>query len=162
MSFKELHIFDKVTSWPQLISNLLVAPACLQCRFWLGPHFFTPQVFLFSISLLFVNKYYYFIEAYMQILLWSLVLRNSSPQFFLTFTTEWYMNIHWESQSLCKWFFGVQVKAEINLQCNNLSQTHSSVFFKLKTVWQVEHTWGECWIKFGWNPSRLVMHRYEI
>ena len=33
VSFKELQIFDKVTSWPQLISNLLVAPACLQCSF---------------------------------------------------------------------------------------------------------------------------------
>ena len=27
---------------------------------------------------------------------------------------------------------GVQFMAEINLQCNNLSQTHSSVFFRLK------------------------------
>ena len=44
--------------------------------------------------------------------------------------------------------------AEINLQCNNLSQTHSSVFFRLKIVWQVEHTWGKCWTKFGWNSSR--------
>ena len=25
-----IQLFDKVTSWPQLISNLLVAPACLQ------------------------------------------------------------------------------------------------------------------------------------
>ena len=30
---------------------------------------FTPQVFLFSISLLFVNKYYYFVEPYRQMLL---------------------------------------------------------------------------------------------
>ena len=29
---------------------------------------------------------------------------------------------------------GVQVMEKINLQCNNLSQTHSSVFFRLKTV----------------------------
>ena len=29
VSFKELQIFDKVTSWPQLISNFLVAPANL-------------------------------------------------------------------------------------------------------------------------------------
>ena len=35
----------------------------------IGPALFTPQVFLFSISLLFVNKYHYFMEAYMQILL---------------------------------------------------------------------------------------------
>ena len=27
------NIFDKVTFWPQLISKLLVAPACLQCCF---------------------------------------------------------------------------------------------------------------------------------
>ena len=44
--------------------------------------------------------------------------------------------------------------AEINLQCNNLSQIHSSVFFRMKTLWQVEHTWGKCWTKFGWNTSR--------
>ena len=29
MSFKELQIFDKVTSWPQLISNLSVGHACM-------------------------------------------------------------------------------------------------------------------------------------
>ena len=40
--------FDKVTSWPQLISEFLVAHACLQCRFWLASHFFAPQVLLFS------------------------------------------------------------------------------------------------------------------
>ena len=28
---------------------------------------------------------------------------------------------------------------KINLQCNNLSQTHSSVFFRLKTVLQSIH-----------------------
>ena len=75
----------RVTSWPQLISNLLVAPACLQFCFWLAPHFFTPQVFLFSISLLFVNKYHYFIEVYIQMLLWSLILKNSNPRFFFNF-----------------------------------------------------------------------------
>ena len=57
--------FGKVTSWPHLISELLVAYACLQCC--LASHFFTPQVFLFSISLLFV-KYNYFVEAYKQML----------------------------------------------------------------------------------------------
>ena len=57
--------FDKVTSWAQLISNLLVClPVCSVASDW--PHtFFTPQLFLFSISLLFVNKYHYFKEAYM-------------------------------------------------------------------------------------------------
>ena len=44
-------IFDKVASWPHLISKLLVAPACLHVASdW--PHtFFTPKVFLFSISI---------------------------------------------------------------------------------------------------------------
>ena len=59
--------FGKVTSWPQLISKLLVTHACLQC--W--PHtFLHPECsVLFSISLLFVNKYNYFVEAYKQMLL---------------------------------------------------------------------------------------------
>ena len=75
--------FDKVTSWPQLISNLLVTPACLQCCFWLALHLFTPQVFLFSISLLFVNLLPLHISIYIkQMILWILVLKNSSPQFF--------------------------------------------------------------------------------
>ena len=35
MSFKELQIFDKVTSWPQLISNLLVClPVCNVASDW--------------------------------------------------------------------------------------------------------------------------------
>ena len=47
MSFKELKVFfDKVTSWPQLISKLLVTPTCLHD--W-PRTFFTPKVFLFSI-----------------------------------------------------------------------------------------------------------------
>ena len=60
MSFKEL------TSWPQLISKLLVAPACLHAASDWPRTFFTPKVFLFSISLLFVN---YSVEAYKQMLL---------------------------------------------------------------------------------------------
>ena len=36
---------------------------------------------------------------------------------------------------------GVQVMAAINLQCKSLSQIHSSVYFKLKIVRQVEYTW---------------------
>ena len=47
---KELQIFDKVTSWPQLISNLLVAPACFAMLLLIGSELFTPQVFLFSIK----------------------------------------------------------------------------------------------------------------
>ena len=49
---------------------------------------------------------------------------------------------------------GVQVMATFNLQCNSLSQIHSSVYFRLKVVWQVEHTLEKCWYKFGWNPWR--------
>ena len=55
-------IFDKVTSWPQLISKLLVAPACLHVASDWPRTFFIPKVFLFSISLLFVNKYHYFVS----------------------------------------------------------------------------------------------------
>ena len=46
-------IFDKVTSWPQLISKLLVAPACsLAASDWpCACTFFTPKVFLFSFPL---------------------------------------------------------------------------------------------------------------
>ena len=29
--------------------------------------------------------------------------------------------------------------ATINLQCNSLSQIHSSVYFRLIIVWQIEH-----------------------
>ena len=44
MSFKELKVF-KVTSWPQLMSRLLVAPACLHVasdwpRTFLHPRYF--------------------------------------------------------------------------------------------------------------------------
>ena len=41
-------IFDKRTSWPQLLSKLLVAPACLHAASDL-PCTFLPKVFLFSI-----------------------------------------------------------------------------------------------------------------
>ena len=39
------------TSWPQLISKFLVAPVCNAASDW-PRTFFTPKVFLFSISLL--------------------------------------------------------------------------------------------------------------
>ena len=46
-------IFDKyVSSWPQLISKFLVAPICNADSDW-PRTFFTPKVFLISISLLF-------------------------------------------------------------------------------------------------------------
>ena len=37
---------------------------------------------------------------------------------------------------------GIQIMATINLQCNSLSQTLSSVYFMLKTEQQSEHTEG--------------------
>ena len=42
-------IFDKVTSWPQLTSKLLVAPACLNVSSDWPRTFITPKVFLVSI-----------------------------------------------------------------------------------------------------------------
>ena len=45
-------IFDKVTSWPQLISKLLVASACLHAASDWPRTFFTPKVFLFSIIIM--------------------------------------------------------------------------------------------------------------
>ena len=60
--------FGKVISWPQLISEFLVVPAYLHAASD-RPRTFLPKVFLFSISLLFVNKYHYFVEAYKQMLL---------------------------------------------------------------------------------------------
>ena len=45
-----------MASWPQLISYLLVAPAYLHVASDWPLTFFTPKVFLFSISLLFVGK----------------------------------------------------------------------------------------------------------
>ena len=64
ISFKEsVKVFNKVTSWPQLILKLLVAPACLHVASdWLHT-FVTPKVFLLSVSLFFVHKYHYFVEA---------------------------------------------------------------------------------------------------
>ena len=45
--------------------------------------------------------------------------------------------------------------ATISLQCNDLSEIHSSVYSRLKIARQVEeHTWEKCWHKFGWNPLR--------
>ena len=44
-------IFDEVTSWPQLISKLLVASVCLHTASDWPRTFFTPKVFLFSIQI---------------------------------------------------------------------------------------------------------------
>ena len=52
-------IFDKVASWPQLISYLLVAPACLHAASDWHRTFFTPKVFLFSINI--TRIHYYFV-----------------------------------------------------------------------------------------------------
>ena len=43
-------IFNKVTSWPQLISKFLVASACLHAASDWPRTFFTRKVFLFSIT----------------------------------------------------------------------------------------------------------------
>ena len=51
-----------------------------------------------------------------------------------TVFTVWYINIDRVSESLCKSFQGFQVMATFNLRCNSLSQTHSSVYFRLKVV----------------------------
>ena len=59
---------------------------------------------------------------------------------------------------------GVQVMETISLQCNGLSHIHSSVYFRLKIVRQVEHTLEKCWHKFGWNPLRnewVIQHTSE-
>ena len=60
-SYKLLHviqgvksIFDKVTSWPQQISKLLVAPACLHAASDWPCTCFTPKVF-------FTYIYHYFL-----------------------------------------------------------------------------------------------------
>ena len=52
-----------------LCIHFFVAPACLHVASDWPRTFFTPKVFLFSILLLFVNKYHYFVEAYKQMLL---------------------------------------------------------------------------------------------
>ena len=44
---------------------------------------------------------------------------------------------------------GIQVMAKINLQCNNLSQTHSSVFFRLT---------GRAYVH-GAEPSLVEIHQ---
>ena len=73
--YKLLHViqgvksnFDKVTSWPQLISKLLVAPAYfLAASDW--PYTsLHPRCFCLAYHY-FVNKYHYFVEAYKQMLL---------------------------------------------------------------------------------------------
>ena len=45
--------------------------------------------------------------------------------------------------------------ATISLQCNSLSQMHSSVYFRLKIARQVEHTYmGEVLTQVWLNPLR--------
>ena len=51
-------IFAEVTSWPQLISKLLVTSACLYAASDWPRTFFTPKVFLFSIILTRENTIY--------------------------------------------------------------------------------------------------------
>ena len=102
----------------------------------IGPTLFTPQVFLFSISLLFVNKYHYFIETYVYTdATLKLGFEKLKPTTFLKLSVQndtsiWIVQLKIYANHL----LGIQVMEEINLQCNNLSQTHSSVFFRLKIV----------------------------
>ena len=58
--------FGKKTSWPQLIIRVFGRTCHLAMLLLIDLALFTSQVFLFSISLLFVSKYYYFVEAYRQ------------------------------------------------------------------------------------------------
>ena len=51
----------------------------------IGLALYTPQVFLFSISLLFVYKYHYFVEADDTL---KLKFKKLTAAVFLTFTTE--------------------------------------------------------------------------
>ena len=68
------------------LKEFLITHACMFAMLLLMTlHLSTPQAFLVNISLLFVNKYYYFVETYKQTLLWSLILKNSSQQFFFNF-----------------------------------------------------------------------------
>ena len=44
---RSYNYFDKITSWPQLISNILVAPAYFAMLLLIGPAlFYTPGVFV--------------------------------------------------------------------------------------------------------------------
>ena len=79
-------------------------------------------MFLFSISLLFVNKYHYFIEAQYKIAL-KLNFEKLKPTILYIVHLKAYAN-H---------LSGVQVMATISLQCNSFSQIHSSVYFSSMT-----------------------------
>ena len=113
-------------TWPPFILlglswyQSLVAPACLHVASDWPRTFFTPKVFLFNISLLFVNKYHYFVEAYKQMLLWSLILKNSRLRF---------LNIYYRVIATSNHLKGVQAMATISLQCNSLSKIYSSAYF---------------------------------
>ena len=74
----------------------------------IGPTLFTPQVFLFSISLFFVNKYHYFIEAYYTDATFKLSVEKLKPTTFLKLSVQndSYINIDCVTESLCKSFAG--------------------------------------------------------
>ena len=57
---------------------------------------------------------------------------------------------------MCKLFAG---GPSYDLQCNNLSQTYSSVFFRLKTVRKVEHTWERsAGLAFRSTVNMMISH----
>ena len=64
MYYKPLYVIQGVKS--NFLASADIKPFGRTCLFTLllllALYFFTPKVFLFSISLLFVNKYHYFVE----------------------------------------------------------------------------------------------------
>ena len=99
-------------------------------------------------------------EAYKQILLWSLILKNSRPRFFFNF---YYRVIH--QYRLCNWKLMQIIWRGQLLVCNVIIfLKYIQVYFRLKLAWQVEHTWGNCWPKFGYSPlrnERVIWQRSE-
>ena len=101
-----------------------------------GHAYLFPQEFLFSISLLFVNKYHYFIEAYMHgDATLMLNFEKLKPAIFLNFhyrlTHHYTLSISKLMQMICR---GSKLWQKSTCSVITFSQTHSSVFFRLKTV----------------------------
>ena len=104
--------------------------ACLFAMLLLiGPALCTPQVFLFNISLLYRSIYVCRCSL-------KLSFEKFKPTTFLKLSVQndTSISVDCVTESLFNYLPGVQVIGKINLQCNNLSQTHSNVFFRLKTV----------------------------
>ena len=93
MLFKVLyvHSFGKVTTWAQLIFRSHL-PVCNVASDW-PITFLCPRCFCLA-------YHYYFVESHKQMLLWSLILKNSSKQFF----NFQYRVIHQYRLCICKLF----------------------------------------------------------